>query len=181
MTEADANQVQVATLATVPLAWWLTDAIDRHLSGTLVLEEASGFDDDTFLRSLDELWRRGIIRPHGAGAYDFSHGKIRDAAYEALGPFRAQHHHLRIAQSLERIEPAILPGLRIASLRKNWRIAPLGTIVALRNYRDGWRHRRGDSRRPARAAVALVIRNDGPAFAAWAPIWTIYHHATFLG
>ena len=28
----------------------------------------------------------GILREHGPNAYDFSHDKIRDAAYAALGP-----------------------------------------------------------------------------------------------
>ena len=39
-----------------------------------------------FVRGLDELWRRGIVRAHEHDLYDFSHGRIREAAYAQLGP-----------------------------------------------------------------------------------------------
>ncbi|GGT62317.1 SARP family transcriptional regulator [Actinomadura citrea] len=61
----------------------------------------SGFDERTFVAALDELWRRGIVRAHGPGAYDFSHGRIRDAAYAALGPPRQRRVHLAVARVLE--------------------------------------------------------------------------------
>jgi DNA-binding SARP family transcriptional activator len=67
-----------------------------------VLAEASGADEHAFVRAVDELWRRGLVRAHGASAYDFSHGKIREAAYRALSPAQARHCHLRVAQALER-------------------------------------------------------------------------------
>ncbi|MDQ3963933.1 MAG: AAA family ATPase, partial [Actinomycetota bacterium] len=61
---------------------------------------ASGIDDIPFVRGLDELWRRGIIREHAIDAYDFSHGKIRDVAYEALSPAARRRNHLLIAEAL---------------------------------------------------------------------------------
>lgn len=67
-----------------------------------VLAEASGADERTFVRDLDELWRRGLVRAHGPRAYDFSHGKIREAAYRALSPVQAAHHHRRVAVALAR-------------------------------------------------------------------------------
>ena len=39
-----------------------------------------------FVRGLDELWRRGIVRAHEHDLYDFSHGRIREAAYDAARP-----------------------------------------------------------------------------------------------
>ncbi|MDP9294808.1 MAG: AAA family ATPase, partial [Actinomycetota bacterium] len=67
-----------------------------------VLADASEVDGQAFVGGLDELWRRGIVRAHGPNAYDFSHGKIREAAYLALGPAQRRHHHLRVAHALER-------------------------------------------------------------------------------
>lgn len=66
-----------------------------------VLREASTHDEDTLVRSLDELWRRCIIREQGANAYDFSHDKIREVAYALLGPIRRNRLHLSIARALE--------------------------------------------------------------------------------
>jgi predicted ATPase len=71
-----------------------------------VLAAATGLEEQIFVAALDELWRRGIVRAHGANAYDFSHGKIRDAAYAAFSPPRRRQVHLSIAQALERSEGA---------------------------------------------------------------------------
>ncbi|HEX2126349.1 MAG TPA: BTAD domain-containing putative transcriptional regulator [Thermoleophilaceae bacterium] len=69
---------------------------------TEVLADASQVDEEAMLRGLDELWRRAIVRARGANGYDFSHGKIREAAYGALSPAAARHHHLRVAETLQR-------------------------------------------------------------------------------
>ena len=66
-----------------------------------VLAVATGLDEQAFVAALDELWRRGIVRAHDPNAYDFSHGRIRDAAYAALGPPRRRHVHLAVARALE--------------------------------------------------------------------------------
>jgi hypothetical protein len=70
------------------------------------LAAAAGLDDGVFVRALDELWRRGIVRAHGAGSYDFSHGRIRDTAYAALSPPRRRQAHLAIAHALEQSDGA---------------------------------------------------------------------------
>jgi DNA-binding SARP family transcriptional activator len=75
--------------------------IGREFSAP-VLADASGLDEQAFVGGLDELWRRGIVRADEHDVYDFSHGRIREAAYEALGPARRRHHHLRVARALER-------------------------------------------------------------------------------
>src|SRR5215468_6167192 len=67
-----------------------------------VLAAGTGLDDQAFVAALDELWRRGIVRAHGPSAYDFSHGRIRDAAYATLSPPRRRQAHLAVARALER-------------------------------------------------------------------------------
>lgn len=67
-----------------------------------LLAAACGVDDNTaILQSLDELWRRRIIRARGIDAYDFSHDRIREVAYFDAGPLRRRAYHLRVARALE--------------------------------------------------------------------------------
>ncbi len=67
------------------------------------LAYASEADQETLVRSLDELWRRRIVREQGTAAYDFSHDKLREVAYLTLGPAQRRHHHFRVASALERL------------------------------------------------------------------------------
>ena len=46
-----------------------------------MLAAATDPEENAFVAAVDELWRRGIVRADGPNAYDFSHGRIRDAAY----------------------------------------------------------------------------------------------------
>jgi DNA-binding SARP family transcriptional activator/class 3 adenylate cyclase len=73
-----------------------------------VLAQASGLAEDALVRGLDELWQRRIVREQGADAYDFSHIKLREAAYGALGPARRRQLHARVAAALEAIHQANL-------------------------------------------------------------------------
>lgn len=75
-------------------------AIGREFTAD-VLARASGVDEATLVRGLDDLWQRRIVREQGVDAYDFSHDLIREVAYHALSPARRRHHHLRIARALE--------------------------------------------------------------------------------
>jgi DNA-binding SARP family transcriptional activator/tetratricopeptide (TPR) repeat protein len=68
-----------------------------------VLREASGRDDAELVEILDELWRRRVIREHGAAAYDFVHDRIREVAARLIGPARARAVHHRIVTALERL------------------------------------------------------------------------------
>jgi DNA-binding SARP family transcriptional activator len=79
--------------------------IGREFTAEL-LARVSGADQDALVGGLDELWRRRIVREQGVDAYDFSHDKIREVAYLALGPARRRQHHLHVAQALERLHPA---------------------------------------------------------------------------
>lgn len=81
-----------------------------------VLADASQFAEGTFVRALDELWRRRIVREQGAVAYDFSHDKIREVVYQRLSPARRRYYHVRVAEALVRCradDPEALSG-RIA-------------------------------------------------------------------
>jgi DNA-binding SARP family transcriptional activator len=79
----------------------LVALIGRDFTVGLVVD-IGGDDEDTLVRSLDELWRRRIIREWGGTAYDFSHDRIRAVAAAGVSPVRRRHHHRRIAQALER-------------------------------------------------------------------------------
>ena len=70
--------------------------IGREFS-TDVLAAAGDAGEDTLVDSLDELWRRQIVRERSEGtsgsSYDFSHDKIRQVAYRNVGPARRRHLH----------------------------------------------------------------------------------------
>jgi predicted ATPase/transcriptional regulator with XRE-family HTH domain len=68
-----------------------------------VLGAASESDDTALVRALDELWQHGIVRDQGENVYDFSHDRIRDAAYDGLSAARRSLIHRRIAVALEAI------------------------------------------------------------------------------
>lgn len=102
----DARLVQLSAPADELIG--VAATIGREFTAPL-LAEAGGMDEQLFVQALDELWRRGLVRAHGPNAYDFSHGKIREAAYAALSPVQARHHHLRVAQALERGQADLEP------------------------------------------------------------------------
>ena len=66
-----------------------------------LLLQASDRGEDEWVRALDELWRRRIVRERDGEGYDFSHDKLRQAAYFALSPVRRRWLHGRVAQALE--------------------------------------------------------------------------------
>ena len=68
-----------------------------------VLAQASGLDDETLVRSLDELWQRRIVREQGATAYDFSHDKLREVVYAGISRARRRLLHRRVAEALLRV------------------------------------------------------------------------------
>jgi predicted ATPase/transcriptional regulator with XRE-family HTH domain len=82
-----------------------------------VLDAASEADEAVLVRALDELWQHGIVRDQGGNVYDFSHDRIRDAAYEGLSTARRSLIHRRIATALEAIHADDLDSLsgRIAT------------------------------------------------------------------
>ena len=79
----------------------LAATVGREFHAGLI-RQALRVDDITVASGLDELWRRGLIRDHDVEAYDFSHGKVREVAYESLGPAGRRANHLRVAEGLQR-------------------------------------------------------------------------------
>jgi len=70
-----------------------------------IVRQASGRSEEETVDALEELMRRGLVREaSGAPAapirYDFSHGRLRDAAYEATSFGRRRLLHRRTAEAL---------------------------------------------------------------------------------
>ena len=57
----------------------------------------------TLVQGLDELWQRRILREQGSHAYDFSHDRIREVAYQEISPPRRRQLHQQVAQTLEHL------------------------------------------------------------------------------
>jgi DNA-binding SARP family transcriptional activator len=66
-----------------------------------ILAQASDFEEDALVHALDELWRRHIVRVQADERWDFSHDRIREVAYDGIGPARRRLIHRRIAQGME--------------------------------------------------------------------------------
>ena len=66
---------------------------------------ASGRGEDEAIAGLEELVRRGLIVEIGSSGgdvrYDFSHGALRDVAYDAIGLARRRLLHRRVAEALK--------------------------------------------------------------------------------
>ncbi len=65
-----------------------------------VLARATDLGEEPLVAALDECWRRRIIREQGTDAYDFSHEKLREAAYAGLSRARRRWLHGRVAAAL---------------------------------------------------------------------------------
>jgi DNA-binding SARP family transcriptional activator len=85
----------------------LASAIGREFSFNLLLK-ASGLEEISLVNYLDELWRRRIIREQGVDAYDFSHDKLREVAYEGMSSARRKQFHRQIAKALAAIHTSDL-------------------------------------------------------------------------
>ncbi len=68
-----------------------------------VLAQVTHLSEDGLVRCLDECWQRRIIREQGESAYDFSHDKLRQVAYDSLSETRRRWLHKQIAETLEKI------------------------------------------------------------------------------
>ena len=75
-----------------------------------LLARASQMNESVLVQALDELWLRRVIQIQRADAYNFTHGKLQEVAYEALSAPRQQLLHRKIAESLEveREDPAVI-------------------------------------------------------------------------
>jgi len=57
-------------------------------------------DEERVVRALDELWRKRIVREQGPNAYDFSHDKLREVAYNETSAPHRRRLHRRVAEVL---------------------------------------------------------------------------------
>ena len=80
----------------------LAAAIGRAFTLDMLLHSATG-DEEDIVHALDELWSKRIVREQGTNTYDFSHDKLREAAYATLGPPQRRLYHRHIAQAFEAI------------------------------------------------------------------------------
>ena len=69
------------------------------------LRQTSGRSEEETVNAVEELMRRGIVREIAGGSpgsvrYDFSHGRLRDAAYESTSLARRRLLHRRTAGAL---------------------------------------------------------------------------------
>lgn len=72
-----------------------------------VLVRASGQEEGSVVRGLDELWQRRIVREQSITtpeSYDFSHEKLREQAYYSLSPMHRRLLHRRVAEAIEEID-----------------------------------------------------------------------------
>lgn len=65
-----------------------------------VLQQVSGMAEDGLITAVDEMWRRRIVRDQEGDVYDFTHGKLRQVAYQTISPARRRWLHGRVAQAL---------------------------------------------------------------------------------
>ncbi len=80
----------------------LAAVIGRSFTFTL-LDRSCTQDGEAIVRSLDELWQRRLIRERGVDAYDFSHDKFRQVAYESLSQVRRWQIHQQVWHALEEL------------------------------------------------------------------------------
>lgn len=73
-------------------------AVGRSFSVAL-LSAAAETGKDGLVDTLDELWRRQIVR-ESSNAYDFSHDRIREVAYGMISPVRRRRLHRLVAEAL---------------------------------------------------------------------------------
>jgi DNA-binding SARP family transcriptional activator len=74
--------------------------IGRRFTYSL-LAQASEMDERVLISTLDELWRRRIVRELPNQKYDFTHDKLREVAQRNLSITRKRHLHRQIAAALE--------------------------------------------------------------------------------
>jgi DNA-binding SARP family transcriptional activator len=65
-----------------------------------VLRRASGEGESALVQALDELWQRRLIREKRKNSYDFTHDKLRQAAYQNISDPRRRFLHRRVAETL---------------------------------------------------------------------------------
>jgi DNA-binding SARP family transcriptional activator len=78
-----------------------------------LLERAAGLGEDASAQGLEELVRRRVL--HGVGErFDFTHDRIREAAYDRILGARRRILHRRVAEAIEALYPDTLADHAVA-------------------------------------------------------------------
>ncbi len=106
-----------------------------------IVRAASGRTDDEAVDGLDELVRRGLVVEIGSGQgtdiqYDFTHGRLRDVAYDRLSLARRRLLHARVAEAL------MAPGSGAGSGVDRWALIANHQTLAGRTADAAEAHRR---------------------------------------
>ena len=95
-----------------------------------LLRLASGRSDEETVSSLENLVARGLLAEQSAG-YDFSHAKLSELAYAAMGLARKRLLHRRIAQALDQGLQRQSPTMSVlAEIANHYRLAGLDEEAA---------------------------------------------------
>jgi predicted ATPase len=73
-----------------------------------VLARTLNCSEPELVPALDELWQRRIVREQEPNAYDFTHDKLREVAYEETGAPQLRSLHQLVARALEAVDAADL-------------------------------------------------------------------------
>lgn len=65
-----------------------------------ILVAAGRADEASYVRALDELWQKRIVRERGVNSYDFTHDKLREIAYAEISAPQRPLLHRHIATAL---------------------------------------------------------------------------------
>ena len=100
-------QARVAALSEVGRQVLAAAAVIGRSFDPALVQAASGRSDDETVAALEELGRRGLVREIGTVTpddlrLDFTHGRIRDVAYDGLSLARRRLLHARVATALTR-------------------------------------------------------------------------------
>jgi DNA-binding SARP family transcriptional activator len=106
--------------------------IGREFSLT-TLQQASAESEENVVKAIDEMLQRRIIREISADTYDFTHDRLREAAFEGISNAHRRLLHRRLAETYLQLDAAS-PRPRNAEIASHYEHAGLA-VQAIRQYR----------------------------------------------
>lgn len=89
------QRLSVPTQRALALAAVVGPVLDFDL-----VRDLTGLDDEEVLDALDEACAAALLHESASGAYEFTHGLVRDTLYSDLGTERRARRHLQVAEAL---------------------------------------------------------------------------------